>query len=260
MRLGLGRTGRRILVCAGLWLAAWLWAGWHPRVVVDEAAPGDEGLLREALLLQRGVRGAGAVPPRLKTAQQLVDLSRLCETPEAQAEILFDASALNAAGGELRLALIQCMAASRLADSRRRSELELEMAHLERRLGLLDAAGSSYLRLVAGGLLSAPDRDLAAHWCARIAEDQGRTRLAQDRWRVLARTASLPRRRLLAYERLVLSLCRDGLFQEARSVFQELKSALGPQAQAVTQQGKQLRESYGKSMRRIKRELSVQVN
>lgn len=259
MRVGLGRTGRRALVCAGLWLAAWLWAGWHPRVVVDESARGDEGLLREALLLQRGVRGSGASSPRSKTAQQLVDLSRCCETPEAQAEILFDASALNAAGGELRLALIQCMAASRLARSRRRSELELEVAHLERRLGLLDAAARSYLRLAAGGRLSGPDRDVAAHWCARVAEDQGRTRLAQERWRVLARTAILPQRRLLAYERLALSLRRDGLFQEAASVLQELESALGPQAQAATQQGKQLRRSYDKCTRRIKRELSVQV-
>lgn len=260
MRLGLGRTGRRALVCAGLLLSAWLWAGSNPRVVVDEPAQGDEGLLREALLLQRGARGSDASPARSKTAQQLVDLSRCCETPEARAEILFDASALNAAGGDLRLALIQCMAASRLARPRRRSELELEAAHLERRLGHLDAAARTYLRLIAGGSLSGPDRDIAAHWCARVAEDQGRTRLAQERWRVLARTAILPQRRLLAYERLALSLCSDGLFQEAVSVFQELESALGPQAQAATQQGKQLRRSYDKCMRRIKHELTVELN
>lgn len=262
MRLGLGRTGRRVWVCAGLWLAAWLWAGWHPRGVVAEVARGDEGLLGEAQRLQRDVWESGERRPsvRPKAAQQLVALSRRCETPEARAEILFDASVLNAAGGELRLALIQCLAASRLASSRRRSELELEGAHLERRLGLLDAAARSYLRLTAGGHLSGPDRDKAAHWCARIAEDQGRTRLAQDRWRVLARTAILPQRRLLAYERLALSLCRDELFQEAGRVLQELRSALGPQTQAVTQQGKQLRQSYDKCTRRIKRELSPHVN
>ncbi len=257
--MGLGRTGRRVLACAGLWLAAWLWAGWHPRVLAEEVAGGDQGLLREAQALQRGVWGSGDRRPSLrhKAAQRLVDLSRRCETPEAKAEILFDASGLSAAGGELRLALIQCMAASRLVRLRRRSELELEVAHLERRLGLLDAAGRSYLRLVSGGDLSGPDRDEAAHWCARISEDQGRTRLAQERWRVLARTAVLPQRRLIAYERLALSFCGDGLIQEARGVLQELRSAFGPQSKALTQQGKQLLQTYDKCMNRINQALSV---
>jgi hypothetical protein len=248
-----------MLVCAGLWSVASLWAGLHPRVVVEEAFRSDEGLLLEARRIQRGARGSGddGLSLRTKAARQLADLSRRCETPEAKAEILFDASGLNAAGGELRLALIQCMAASRLARLQRRSELELEVGHLERRLGLLDAAGRSYLRLVSGGDLSGPDRDEAAHWCARIAEDQGRTRLAQERWRVLARTAILPQRRLFAYERLAMSFCRDGLFQEARSVLQELRSTLGPQSQALTQQGKQLLQTYDKCTDRINQALSV---
>lgn len=262
MRLGLGRTGRRILACAALWLAAWLWAGWHPSEVVVDVVRGDEELLQEARRILRGIRGSGENRPTLRplAAQQLIDISRRCETPEARAEILFDASGLSAAGGDLRLALIQCMAASRMARSRRRSELELEVAHLERRLGLLDAASRSYLRLTAGGYLSGLDRNKAAHWCARVAEEQGRTRLAQDRWRVLARTAILPQRRLLAYERLALSLCGDGLYREANSVLQELKSAIGPQSQAVTQQGKQLQHTYDKCTSRIEQALSVNVN
>ena len=255
----MGRAGRRIMVCAGLWSAASLWAGWHPRVVVEEASRGDEGLLLEARRIRRGAQGSGddGLSLRPMAAQQLVNLSRRCESPEVKAEILFDASGLNAARGELRLALIQCMAASRLARSRRRGELELEAAHLERRLGLLDAAGRSYLRLASEGDLFAPDRDDAAYWCARIAEDQGRTRLAQERWRVLARTAVLPQRRLIAYERLALSFCCDGLIQEARGVLQELRSAFGPQSKALTQQGKQLLQTYDKCMNRINQALSV---
>jgi len=259
VRLRLGRGARRALVCLGLWWAAWLWAVRHPREVSPAVAAGDGVLLEEARQLQRSLRGAGEERSSLRSevAQCLVDLSRRCRTPAARAELLFDASELSAAGGELLLALTQCVAASRVARLKRRSELELEAAHLERRLGRLNPAGRGYLRLASNSLLSGPDRDQAAHWCARMAEEQGRTRLAQERWRVLARTAILPERRLLAYERLAMSLARDGSLAEAQKTFQELESTLGPHFQAATQQGERLRHAYVGTLQRLKCEFQL---
>jgi len=257
----LGRTPRRLLVATVLLALAWLWAAGG----LDDAQPistaSDADLLEQAQNLRRSLRGAGALRDELRyeVARELVELSRACASPQTCAELLLDAAEVNAASGELALALDQCQRASGLASLARSREMELQTAHLERRLGRLDEACARYLRLTTDSLLKGPDRDAAAYWCARLAEEQGRTRLAQERWLAMARNAFLTRRRVSAYERLMLSLMQTGDSDQARRVLRELETELGPYFHAVTQQGKELRRAYDRTLQRLELKLQAQV-
>ncbi len=215
---------------------------------------GDDLLLSQARVLhqQRRQQGPQADPSRSVLIQGLLELSRRCETTSARAALLRDASKQSAASGRLLPALMQCAAASRLVEGEERCELDLEVAHLERRLGKLRSAELSYLRLAAEPRLSPLKRDRARHWSARMAAEQGHWGVAEDRWMQLARGAFSTEERLSAYEQLIRVQVQRDRVLEAQRALEECSTQLSPYLEALTHQGDRLRSLFDKAMNRCK--------
>lgn len=119
----------------------------------------------------------------------------------------------------------------------------LELGHLHRREGALEAALGDYQSVSAEDKAERRYRDDALLWAGRVCADLGRKDEARRIWEGVAAAAESPLDRIEAFDELVLALVDAGDLEGAAGMLERCKTTLADTANEETQLGERVRNA-----------------
>jgi tetratricopeptide (TPR) repeat protein len=212
----------------------------------------QEGSAREQLeraaALRNSARGlAGAARARARQAAvraYRAVVESFPHEPAVAAEAAFRAGELLRAGGDGTGAREEFARARSLgAGTDFRARAALELGHLARRDGELEAALDHYLAVLADHQAGRSRRDDAALWAGRVYALSGRRVDARRMWSRVAETAEDALDRVLAFDDLALSWIEDGDLEAAAGELERCREVLSEPALEETELGERVRRA-----------------
>lgn len=122
-----------------------------------------------------------------------------------------------------------------------RDRARMELAHLERRGGRVEAAMRLYIDLERDAQARSTLREEALHWIGAMEQARGRLEDARRAWQRLAEQAEDPIHRIRAYDRIALTWLDQDDLEAAAGVLELCRRALNDLALEETRTGERVR-------------------
>lgn len=165
------------------------------------------------------------------------------EEPATCAEAAFRAGEILRAAGSFDEALAEFAWARARGVGPFRVRAQLEIGHIQRRVGRPSEALDAYLAVVADANASAGLRDEALLWAGRVRADEGRNDDARRMWERVAEAGEDPVDRIRAYDYLALLWVVAGDPEAAAGVLDRCRRALSDVALEETKRGERVRKA-----------------